>query len=727
MAKPLNILIIWHMHQPSYSIADEMFLLPWTRLHAVKDYYGMAKAVEDVDGFKCTFNFTPVLWDQIEKYIHGGEDKELAVIRKNTADLNDDERRFLMKKLVTGNYPTMIKPYDRYDRLYQKIKSPNGDHPGILSEQDFRDLIAWRILTWIDPITRERDERFNSLFKKGKNYTEEEKNRLIDASLEIIREIPEIYRKLAEENRVEITTTPYYHPILPLLINSDSAREALPHLEMPFHFSFADDAERHILRAIKKHESIFNRTPDGFWPAEGSVSTAAAELFIKHSVKWIATDEDILAKSAGIDFMRDTTGQLNHPDLLYRPYTYENDHGTVRIFFRDHLLSDLLGFEYQSWDVQAAVDDFIKRLCLIHKRVKDKPFQSCVPIILDGENAWEYYREGGFNFLRKLYRALADREELNVTTPSEFLQSTKNQAVPLSRLTAGSWINGNFGIWIGHPEENEAWKFLKSTRDKLQQAADSIDEETLKKCRTFLMKAQASDWFWWYGDDHYSEEKQEFDQLFRSLLINIYRELGEEPPADLRKTLLFQKSRKFKLVHPKMLLSPKIDGRKGGYYDWFGAGNIKFRESYGAMHASGGKIFQSLKFGFDLQKFYLRLKFGEDFKKSIEEGLTIEVLIEEPKPGINFRLVFGQAEENGEIPIEVKLPESVPEGTIQAACMQVFEMAIPFKTFNARRNDHVDICLELYQGGRYAGRIPDLYGIEFNVPTEDYDNLMWEV
>jgi len=723
----VNVLILWHMHQPSYRVQSESFRLPWTRLHATKDYLGMARLVQEFPGIQVNFNFTPVLWDQLKSYAGGDLDRELEVASSPVSDLQIEEKEFILEKMFLGNAETLIDPYPRYSSLHQKYISAQKTQPEAVHtafcDQELRDIIVWRILAWIHE--GHTIPSIKHLYVQGRDFTENDKSTAIAESIQLIRTIPGLYKTLQDEGIAEITTTPYFHPILPILMDSESARESLPDIQLPGRFSFPEDAQWHVEAAIESHMRLFGKKPTGLWPAEGSVSKKAVQLFIENNIYWIATDENILAASAGISLVRDSRGQVNHPEYLYRPWKVELGTGKIGIVFRDHLLSDLIGFEYKFWDQKKAVRDFESRLMSIYDRLADKPFSPCVAVILDGENAWEHYPGGGMPFLRELYSTLAANPKIKLRKATDYLQSVEPQMSPLPTLTAGSWINGNFGIWIGNPEENLAWQLIYHTHKILESYRERVSTETYNACRHLIRKAQGSDSFWWYGDDHYTEEKHEFDLLFRTLLLTVYQRLNAQPPETLTKTLISQKSRQFKLTKPKMLISPIIDGKIGRYFDWFGAGSVDFRGDFSAMHAALKPVFKSLKFGFDLQKLYLLLEFGEGFEEALSSGLHVDLKVIKPEPEACIRYTFTKPSKE-EIPVTVETDVEIAE-RFQVKCVDILEIAIPFILLNAKRNELVEFYLEMRSGGRFAGRIPDFYGVSFSVPTEDYDNLMWEV
>ncbi len=725
--RKLKILFLWHMHQPSYRTGTEPFLLPWTRLHATKDYAGLANIYSELPDARVTFNFTPVLWEQLMEYGQGAVDREMLLSLKPTREIQGEERDYLIRKCFTGNPISLIKPYRRYNALFEKFGSGSSRESVELqdiSDAELRDLITWRVLAWMDPGERNRDAELSRLIVKGEMFTEEEKVLVFQKSLAIIRGIPGQYRDLLENGTIEMVTTPFYHPILPLLLDSRSAAEALPGIELPGNFRFREDAEWHVRAAIELHENLFGEKPRGMWPAEGSVSREAAALFAGESVQWIATDEDILAESLNITFSRDSKGRINRPDILYRPWFLNTPNGRLNIFFRDHLLSDLLGFEYQHRDSDQSVMDFLSRLRNIREQTESAEFDPHVAVILDGENAWEHYPDGGFPFLRKLFKTLTESDEFEMMTFSDYLSEASENSTELTHLRAGSWINGNFGIWIGNPEENKAWNAIDEAARTINSSPskDNISDET----RKFLRKAQASDAFWWYGDDHFTEEKPEFDRIFRNHLIQVYRSLGRRIPSYLQGTLLTEHPRKFKLKHPKIMISPVIDGKIGKYYDWFGAGTVEIRNGYAAMHGSSGQVIKSLTYGFDLDKLYLKLEPDEEFYNRLSEGIDMILRFNKPEECgdliIKMDRVNGQVSKMGDV-----LPDSVGSSVMESAVSDVLEISVTFTGIGVEVEQEVDLYLEIQIGGITAVRIPDQYGLSFTRPTADYNNQMWEV
>ncbi|MCD4652796.1 hypothetical protein K8T06_02555, partial [bacterium] len=639
--KNLNVLFLWHMHQPSYNVDDEQFFLPWTRLHGTKDYLGMADIVSKSETFRMTFNFTPVLWEQILSYSAGTLDRELELTLKSPASLTLNERQYLLKKMFAGNPVSLIDPYPRYAELYDQFGRGGEDAAHRLTQRDITDLVVWRILAWIYPARRNSDEFLSHLMQKRTGFSEDEKIQLIENSRKILESIPEIYRDLKNKEQICLTTTPYYHPILPILINSESARQSHPGISLPSQFTFPDDAQWHVSAAIEKHRSIFGEVPEGMWPAEGSVSKAAAELFAEHKICWIASDEAILARSFDETFHRNQDGFVSRPDLLYQPWKIKTEKGPINIFFRDHYLSDLIGFDYQSLPKNNAVSDFMKHLSAIRNKTQNLPFDPCVAIILDGENAWEHYENGGFDFLFSLYAAIESEPGMKLETISQYLANLTNEPLTLPDLKPGSWINGNFDIWIGQEEENRAWGCIRDFHDALGETLvkHCVDYE---KSLKFLRKSQASDSFWWFGDDHFTAEKADFDLLFRKTLIKGYETAGLIPPSQLYSPLVSGWTDHSEVKYPKNLITPIVDGHIRSYFDWFGAGIAGTENRSSAMHSSSRRsVFDKVLFGFNIETLFLRFDPSEDFSEYFaDEKLQLDVTFGAPENAGDFHIIL---------------------------------------------------------------------------------------
>jgi alpha-amylase/alpha-mannosidase (GH57 family) len=613
------------MHQPYYKdpLKNE-YALPWTYLHGIKDYFDMPAIVEDTPGARAVFNLVPSLIEQLLEYANGtAVDPFLQKGMAAPADLNTEDRIFLLENFFSANRSRMIEPSRRYlELLYMAGEGKPGsarDRVRHFSDQDILDLQVWFFLAWTGEAARRRFPVFSELIAKGENYTAADKELLFAAQRELLQGIIPLYKRLQEEGRIELSVTPYYHPILPLLCDIRLAKTAMPQVNLPTtNFRHPEDARAQIRRGIEYFREIFGFTPRGMWPSEGSVSNEALGIITECGIGWIATDEEILAKSLD-------GGLGDHKERLYRPWRFSGPLGEIGTFFRDHQLSDLVGFTYSQWDSGRAVADLCGRLHAIKARIGGEG--RVVPIILDGENAWEYYPDNAYEFLQGMYRGIAESPQLNLTTCSDVLAHTRFDG-RLHNIFPGSWINGNYGIWIGHPEENLAWDLVAGARAAavaaspsvaaaLESGSPPVDATAEQICRS-LYAAQGSDWFWWYGDDHFSPHSDRFDKLFRQHLLNIYRLLGQDPPRELLEAIK-KKSPAGLIREPAAFIDPEINGRTSGYFEWLAAGLYDLTRQGSAMHSSD-RMLQSFYYGYNKSSLFFRIDGVQEFSRLLKDG-----------------------------------------------------------------------------------------------------------
>jgi alpha-amylase/alpha-mannosidase (GH57 family) len=524
----VRLALLWHMHQPYYEdLATGEHILPWVRLHAIKDYWGMVAMLEAFPGIRVTFNLVPSLVAQVQAFAEDrARDRHLELGLKPAADLSEDESGWVVANGFHAPFWRMIAPYPRYAELHA-LREQHQPFP----IEALRDLQVWHKLTWMDPDLLAGDARLQSLIAKGRDFSEDDKALLRSVELELLRRVVPAYRAASERGQVELSTSPFYHPILPLLVDSDAHLRAHPGGARPSRrFSRPEDAQAHIDRAIAFHESAFGRRPLGMWPSEGSVSDEAVALMAGAGLRWLATDEDILSRSLDVPLPRDGFGHAERPDVLYRPYRIGADGPAA--FFRDHALSDRVGFQYQSWDPEAAARDFVERVREAGRRFTASTGgeEGTVAVILDGENAWEHYADGGRPFLRALYRQLGEAGDIRTVTMSEAAEGATRV---LPSIFPGSWIHADFYIWIGHADDHRAWTQLGDLRAAYDERAPQAAPAARDRAFEEILIAEGSDWFWWYGDDHSSDHDREFDDLFRRHLRNAYAALGAPIPEEL--------------------------------------------------------------------------------------------------------------------------------------------------------------------------------------------------
>jgi alpha-amylase/alpha-mannosidase (GH57 family) len=668
--KKLYLCFLWHMHQPWYiDPFTQEFEMPWVFLHAIKDYYEMPWLVSRYKKIKATFNLVPSLIKQLQIYSENPSScKFLNLLKKDADKISNTEKDYLLKILFSANLTTMIKPIPRYFQIYQKYMTTQN-----LTNQDFLDLQVLFLLSWTGNYLRENNHYIKTLLEKGKNFTQAEKEKLVNVLLDFLKEIIPFYKKLENEGRIEITTTPYYHPILPLLLNTESAKESKPDISLPkIIANFKEDAVYHLNAALDEYQSIFDKKPNGLWPAEGSLSNQTLDLFIEHKIKWTATDEDVLYNVAG---KRDK----------YKIYKYKD----IYIFFRDKYLSDSTGFRYQNMNEKDAVDDFISHLRSIYNSS-----QHCqvVSVILDGENAWEFYKNNGKDFFNRLYFEISHQKWIECITFSEVLE--KNVEIEnLESIKAGSWIYGNFTTWIGHPEKNTAWEYLSETRNFLESEKEN---DLYKKAREYIYIAEGSDWFWWYGDDHFTIYADKFDLLFRSNLMKVYDVLGKKPPAKLSKPIK-QTFKQPIIKKPKNYITPTIDGKITNYFEWLFSGEIDLTFDLSSMNTE--ILLNKLYYGYDKENFYLR------FDGNVNQ-IKNDIL------RLNF---ITDKEFSFSVPISNE--KYTDEKGVEAVSEKIIEIKIPLNLLNEKK---FEFYIEILKDSQLLQKLP-VYSIIMLDISENFD------
>jgi len=611
----LRVVVLWHQHQPFYKdLVTGEYRLPWVRLHALKDYYGMVKLLEEFPGVHQTFNLVPSLITQIQDYVEGtAHDPFLRVAARPAQDLTADERRFALQYLFQANAEHLIGRYPRYAELWDRFQS-TGAAPEraerYFQPQEFTDLQVLSQLAWFDEFFLKEPE-IAELVRKGRSFSLEDQSFVISRQQELIAKVLPAHADAAKQGRIEISTSPFYHPILPLVCDTNAGAASTPGLPLPQNrFGHPEDAREQLQRGLDLHEKVFGLRPKGVWPSEGSVSEEVLAIATALGVQWMATDEGVLSRTLGMSFMRDGRGRL--PDAsaekLYTIHRYESSPTRMNLIFRDHAISDLIGFLYSGMPPIEAAAHLIQNIKESAQPVLNTGNDAVIAIILDGENAWEYYPESGREFLRRFYDALQQDRSIEAVTVSEAIERQRNFN-PLRSLTPGSWIHANFNVWIGAPEDNRSWDYLYHARNFYAQASVSCSDEQRKLALEELFIAEGSDWNWWYGPEHHSANDRDFDELYRKHLSNVYQALGATPPDYLAQPIMGG------TVRPSFMpqthyIHPRITGEMIRYFEWMGAALYRADRRSGAMH---GKVFllDSIYAGIDEKDVYGRMDFAE--------------------------------------------------------------------------------------------------------------------
>ena len=725
--KTSRVCFLWHMHQPYYTDPVAGFAsMPWVRLHAIKAYYDMAWMMERFPSIKATFNFTPSLLTQLQELSSGlVGDLFLHYAQRPAADLTPSERAFIVRHFFAANWGTMVRPFPRYHELLVKrgldvTRQPLDRLAAQFTTQELLDLQVWHNLAWFGYGMTARHPRLNELREKGRGFTEDEKQEVLACQRQAVGDIIPMYRRLAESGQVELTTSPFYHPILPLLIDTELARRSRPEAHLPSRFQAPADAESQIRNAVALHREVFGAAPNGLWPSEGSVCPELIPILHHAGLKWTATDEGVLARSLG---------HWDRQAALYQPYLTGPPGQDLRIVFRDRELSDAFGFVYSKLTPESAVEDVMQRLRGIASR--QTADQAMIPVILDGENPWEHYYDGGERFLAGLYTELAgaslstnDTVRLSTGTISRALEAHPEPR-RLAHLHSGSWINQDFKIWIGHAEDNRAWDLLKLTRDRLAGVAGTLSPEQARGAWEELYAAEGSDWCWWFGDDFETDYKPEFDSLFRMHLRNVHTRAGLPVPDALNEPLIgTHETRPFR--PPVSLLTPTLDGRVSDFFEWHGAGTIDPAPPLGAMWKSQ-KCFAGIYFGFSVDALFLRLDPGGAFADEAS-GLAVELHVATGRRSYKLAFPFTPTpqtftlygSENGNAWTEIGR-----YGTI--SCRRILELAVPFKDLRLQAGQEFRLSVAVLQNGAEVERYPRQQPVSLTVPDDDYEATTWRV
>jgi alpha-amylase/alpha-mannosidase (GH57 family) len=700
--RPVDLLFLWHHHQPDYrSPRDGRALLPWVRLHATKDYLDMALHLERHPRVKATFNFVPALVDQLEAVVRGDGEVLIDLLRRPIAALEPAERIEVATRCALAP-PHAFERWPRYRTLAQRLARAGRDPAVVPSDSELLAAEVWFLVAWIDPTLYERAEVVAALATGG-DFTEHHRDALIALSTRLCAEVVPAYQRLAARGQIELSASAYDHPILPLLVDNAVARRARPDIALPREpFAAPEDATAQIMRALDRHAAVFGARPAGMWPPEGSVSPEALAIAARSGVRWLASDEGVLWNSL--------PANARPRARLYQPWRFATDAGEVTLFFRDHELSDRIGFVYQHWEAATAVDDFLARVRKIAAEHTGEG-TPLVPVILDGENCWETYPDDGTAFLDGLYAALEGANDIRTVTPSEAI-AARTTMPALDRLHSGSWIDADFHIWIGHPEKNRAWDRLAAARRALTGAGKGPAEAP--GAWDALFAAEASDWFWWLGDDHYTSDKALFDRILREHLQAVYERADLPVPGSLHAPIASGGPKRSR--EPLGFLRPVIDGERSHYYEWDAAGRHAMTGGGGSMHRERG-LAKRLFFGYDAVCLYLRIDFHDDRLPGEDVDLGIEFVHPRPARILVRGLAAGVRKVTGEGGTEVP--------GARCAIGRVLELAVPFAAFGLVQGDGVEVTCRLLRAGEPFETFPWDDLVRFAVPGAHDEDSVW--
>ena len=733
--KTAHVCFLWHMHQPYYTDpVTGSASMPWVRLHAIKAYFDMAYLLEKFPTVHATFNFTPSLLLQLQEISAGTvHDLFLEHTERPAADLSPEEQAFLIRHYFSINWATMIRPFPRYHELLVK-RGLNIDGQDLerlarrFTTQDLLDLQVWFNLAWFGYGAVQHYPRLAALRAKNRGFTEEEKHEVLALQQTTVQQIIPMYRRLAERGQIELTTTPFFHPILPLVIDTEHTRRARPDLPLPSRFRAPEDAESQLRRAVEFHTATFGRPPAGLWPSEGSVCPELIPILSRVGLKWLATDEGILARSL------ETSGQPWHRQAqLYKPYRIGLPGQELSIMFRDREISDAFGFVYHKTTADSATAEALRRI----KQIALDSAQDTIllPIVLDGENPWEHYYGGGEPFLSSLYSAFAkntlDQEapiHVRTVTMSEALEAMPSKEY-LSHLHSGSWINQDFKIWIGHQEDNRGWDLLGHTRSRLLELTPTLPPDRAQAAWNELYAAEGSDWFWWYGDDFDTAYKEEFDQLFRTHLRNVWTLAGATPPDLLNQPICEARALRGReqVMQPVSFLHPTLDGVITDFFEWRGAGIINPNPPLGAMWKAEG-LLTAIYFGWNLEHLFLRVDPDEQ-SAAWRPHMELEVHLK--IPARRYRVSTSLASPATQ---EYRLEKRTEDGPWQdlgpsrlISRRKVLELAIPVKDLGIESGQEVQLSIIVLEGGLEVARYPHNQAATLTVPGPEFETTVWRV
>jgi alpha-amylase/alpha-mannosidase (GH57 family) len=722
----IHLLFLWHMHQPYYKdLVTGQYRLPWVRLHALKDYYGMVKLLDEFPGMHQTFNLVPSLITQLQEYVNGtAQDPFLHVAAMPAEEMDLAERQFAVQYLFQANAENMIGRYPRYRELAQQFHSRPQDaqnHARHMSDGDITDLQVLSQIAWMDEFFLD-DPTVAELISKGQEFSLKDQEQVIEIQKSFLAKVLPAYAAAGKRGAIEISTSPFYHPILPLVCDTNVGEVSHHGLPLPSQwFHHPEDAREQIERGLTLHEQVFGARPKGMWPSEGSVSNEALAIAHDLGVKWMATDEGVLSRSLGTIFHRDGSGKLatESSAQLYQIYRWQQGAAEMNMVFRDHSLSDLIGFVYSGVPPKEAADDFIHRVKQAAEPVLAKGKTAVVPIILDGENAWEFYPQSGREFLRYLYDDIQKDPSIAALTVSEAIER-EHAPASIGSIVPGSWINSNFDVWIGAPEDNVAWDQLTAARDFFTANASKVSEQQAALAYEELLIAEGSDWNWWYGPEHHSANDREFDELYRKHLSNVYLALGGTPP-DLLAQPIAGTHVKPQFTPQTTYIHPAVDGKNIGYFEWLGAASHVADRHSSAMH---GKVFllDTGYAGIDEENLYCRVDFIDDPSEWATGDTRLVVSIETV------------SHEGGNVNQSMRLEADISQGKLRGYKLgengqfqdagfllgidSIFECQMPLNALKASMGSLLRVRFSLWRDGLPLDALPQEGAIGVRVAPE---------
>lgn len=712
-----QLTFLWHMHQPYYrNMRTGHNPMPWVRLHGIHSYYDMLKLHETHPEIHATINFVPCLIRQLHEYVYENATDEFLNITMTPAEqLTEPQQEFILRNFFSANPEHMIFPHHRFRTLFERrgLNKPTSDLTEAIrfyTTQDYRDIQVLFNLVWFGFTAREEYPEIRLMLDGQGMFTEDDKRTVIDLQKKVLGNVLDLITRLASSNHVEISTTPFHHPILPLMIDSDIARRCMPKASLPERFSAPDLAEYQVRRAVEFMEASIGKRPRGMWPAEGAVCPEMIPMLASAGISWMASDEGILRNSQTEDAAKSPL----------HVYTAEFEGRTIAMVFRHRELSDKISFVYGRMKPDDAVADFVQTVHRID-REQGKRGPCLITVILDGENPWEHYTNGGKDFLQGLCAALP-AHGIQTTTISRFIDE-----YPPSRridsLASGSWINANFAIWIGKPQKNRAWEYLRRALDHLSDAIAPRSDLGDPGARALeaLGAAYGSDWFWWYDDDFSSIFKATFDEIFRGHLENVFNILDIEVPPFLLDPIYHYEDRSHAVVVPPAFIYPDINGISDSYFEWANALRIDV-DRFGGQPAPESDPIRAVYFGYNEEAFFLRFDprdpiSGFDF----DEGDTLVVSVF----GTDTHYLVTFTMHDGTLHMTDRGPCKGASGcSTDCAIGRIIELKCAFACLGCKPETMLTVSIVLRSRDVVKRRYAH---VRFVVPSPDYEQRMWSV
>ena len=700
------------MHQPYYvNPTTRLAMMPWVRLHAVKGYLDMVSVLGEFPGVHVNFNLTPVLMLQIEELVNGTvRDLWLEWSRKPAADLDANERVAILEHFFKIQHDNLLRPFPRYSELLTKrgagfFRDKAHAELDSWSDADFRDLQTWYNLAWCGFTAMEKYPELAELKRKDRDFTEAEKNRVLDIHMEILASIAPLYAEAEARGQAELTTTPFFHPILPLVYDSEFAERCMPGRQRPARFNWPEDALAQLQLAVEQHTRMFGRAPRGLWPSEGSIAPELVPLMREAGLEYFCSDEENLFNS-----LRRDGDHSNHLEL-FQGWRVEHEGSAINAIFREKPLSDFVGFMAWRNEPHQAAEHLLTHFRHLADHIPHDT--GLIPVILDGENCWEHFRDGGKGFLRNLYAGLEIDARLTSCTVEDYLRRCPPKRT-ITTLHSGSWIRSDFDIWVGDEEENRGWDLLGETRSYLEKKA-GISPEARASALREIYAAEGSDWFWWYGPDFSTDCDALFDELFRQHLKNVYALCGDMPPATLDRPIIGTSVPPL-YTRPRRLLAPTIDGSASPFYNWCGAGSYTAGSEQGAMFRDD-RFIESLHYGFDEERLSIRVdlrRWGQ-FKLALTFHQPQGLVVVTPALMHSHR---------GPLTLNERGTE---RAVGELATGQVVELTIPFADLGVEPGGIVQFQLKLFHNSIERECYPETAPIELAVPSAETRLAQWGV